>query len=182
MIDTITVTNKVMRLDMTGSDYGIKASVWIDLKTKKPIRAVEDDVEMIINSGKPWAVPSHWPPPKLEALQNKADTGDPEGMFQLGAYHERRLELTEARDWYEKAADLGNAHAMTALGNMYGNRTKEYVIGHEYLDPMTGLMVPWTDRTNTPDYIESKKWYEMAIKAGDTNAESQLKSLINLKP
>ena len=57
-IDAVDVTNGIMRLDMTSGAYDtIKASIWIDLKTKKAIRTIENGVEMNINSGLPWAVP-----------------------------------------------------------------------------------------------------------------------------
>jgi hypothetical protein len=61
-LDAVDVTKGIMRLDMTsGADNKIKASVWINLKTKKAIRTIENGVEMNLNSGWPNAIPKGAP-------------------------------------------------------------------------------------------------------------------------
>ena len=76
-------------------------------------------------------------------------------QFNLGAmYHTGRgvpQDYTEARKWYRKAADQGNAYAQFALGLIYEK----------------GRGVP-------QDYVEALKWYRKAADQGNPWAQLSL--------
>jgi TPR repeat protein len=59
-----------------------------------------------------------------------------------------------AREWYQKAAEAGNAAAMTNLGHLYEE----------------GLGV-------AQDYTQARTWYEKAAVGGDCSAEFNLSRL-----
>jgi TPR repeat protein len=59
-----------------------------------------------------------------------------------------------AREWYEKAADAGNASAMTNLGWLYEK----------------GMGV-------TQDYSKAREWYQKAADAGNADAKEALAHL-----
>jgi TPR repeat protein len=63
-------------------------------------------------------------------------------------------DYAKAREWYEKAADKGNAEAMNNLGWLYRN-------GH-------GV---------TQDYAKAREWYEKAADTGDAEAMAALEHL-----
>ena len=56
-------------------------------------------------------------------------------------------DYAKAREWYEKAADKGDADAMSNLGLLYGN----------------GQGV-------AQDYAKAREWYEKAADKGDASA------------
>ena len=62
--------------------------------------------------------------------------------------------LSQAREWYEKAADKGDARAMTYLGFLYNN----------------GQGV-------AQDYVKAREWYEKAADKGDQSAKTNLHKL-----
>src|SRR5207244_3289369 len=56
-------------------------------------------------------------------LRRKAEAGDVQAMMVLGRFHESRNSVTdraEARKWYQRAADAGDASAADALRSLDG--------------------------------------------------------------
>ena len=55
----------------------------------------------------------------VEALCTKAaDLGNTDGMWALGVLAKEAGDLVSAKSWYQKAADLGNQHAIDALAGL----------------------------------------------------------------
>jgi Sel1 repeat len=192
-IKGVGVMDGVMQLDVMNpmldangkAGTEILANIWIDLKSKKAIKSLVDGEEMNLShtNDEAFAVPLKVHPSPLQILKSKAGAGDADAMFQLGSFYEQGdfdvpADLTEARRWYQKAAALGNARAMTVLGNM--SIVKMWAAEpNGGINPNTGLSANLPPPTNSPDYIEGVKWLQQAAKAGDTNAANQLKDLGN---
>lgn len=51
-----------------------------------------------------------------DVLLAAAEAGDAEAQFELGREQARLGDFTRAREWFERAADLGSTHALTELG------------------------------------------------------------------
>ena len=60
----------------------------------------------------------------------------------------------KAREWYEKAADMGSVEAMVSLGVLYAN----------------GQGV-------AQDYAKAREWYQKAADKGDASAKVRLQQL-----
>jgi uncharacterized protein YdaT len=79
-------------------------------------------------------------------------------MFKLGVIYQNgqgvALDYAKAREWYEKAADNGNAPAMVSLGLLYEN----------------GKGVP-------QDYAKAREWYEKAAAKDNADAKTRLQQL-----
>ena len=54
-----------------------------------------------------------------QELQRKAEAGDKEAQFRLGAAYEAQKNYQEARTWYERAAAQGHAQATNNLAYLY---------------------------------------------------------------
>ena len=63
----------------------------------------------------------------------------------------------QARDWYERAAEQGDAKAQTNLGVFYAD-----------------------GRSGTQDYALARLWWEKAAAQGDANAQIALQMLDDL--
>jgi len=63
-------------------------------------------------------------------------------------------DYAQAREWYQKAADAGNADAMNNLGWLYAN-------GHGVAQ----------------DYAQAREWYQKAADAGNRDAKQALERL-----
>ena len=96
-------------------------------------------------------------------------------------------DYVKAREWYEKAADKGNALGMTALGLLYQNGQggpQDYVKARELLEEaadkgdanaMTNLGLLYQNGQGVPqDYVKAREWYEKAADKGDANAMTNL--------
>ena len=103
---------------------------------------------------------------EIESAYNKKDyekayelamsiSDNPTAQYYLGLMFDYgrgvKQDYSEAKKWYRKAAEGGNASAMNALGFMYGN----------------GLGV-------TRDYSEALKWFHKAIEGGNAEAMNNL--------
>jgi len=60
----------------------------------------------------------------------------------------------KAYEWYQKAANAGNTHAMLRLGDLYGH-----------------------GKGGAQDYGKAREWYQKAANAGDTDAKKALENL-----
>jgi uncharacterized protein len=68
-------------------------------------------------------------------------------MFRLGEQSFNGKDYAKAREWYQKAADAGNAPAMYALGELY-----------------------YSGQGVGQDYSKTHEWFQKAADAGDTIA------------
>ena len=79
--------------------------------------AFDDRVAVTIAPSRPT------PPPDIPGLTVKAEQGDAEAQYQLGAAYAQGQGITnsyaEAAKWYGRAADQGQAAAQAALGELY---------------------------------------------------------------
>jgi TPR repeat protein len=79
-------------------------------------------------------------------------------MLELGGLYENGYgvdrDYGKAREWYQKAADKGNAYAMYNLGGLYENGN--------------GV---------AQDYGKAREWYQKAADAGHADAKQGLKRL-----
>ena len=78
----------------------------------------------------------------------------------------------EGLAWFRKAAELGNTHAMTAIGDvLYEKWQDENSTNTMSIDPATELPMSTAPiSTNSANYSESLKWYGKAAELGDTDA------------
>ena len=83
-------------------------------------------------------------------------------MNQLGWLHQNGWGVPEdyvkAREWYEKAADKGDAGAMINLGSLYQNG-QGVALGSLY---QSGQGV-------AQDYVKAREWFEKAADKGDAS-------------
>jgi uncharacterized protein len=89
----------------------------------------------------------------LESLTTKAEAGDVEAQFELGAiYHDGQggvpQDYAKAREWFEKAANQGEVKSQFNLGVVY-----------------------YTGKGVQQDFAKARYWFEKAAAAG--NARSQ---------
>jgi TPR repeat protein len=93
----------------------------------------------------------------LKTLQNRADAGDVHAIYELGLMYELgcgvELDWKQARSWYRKGADMGDANSMAAVGDL-------------------------TYRTYTtdgkPDGADAIVWFRKAAVAGNSFAEDKM--------
>jgi TPR repeat protein len=89
--------------------------------------------------------------PDIKTLQTKANAGDPEAMFYLGARYiggiDVPVDLAKARTWYEKAAAAGNPLAMDQLGDSYAHGyngvARDYQKSFTWYQKEAALAAPW---------------------------------------
>jgi tetratricopeptide (TPR) repeat protein len=97
---------------------------------------------------------------KISKLQLEASSGSVTAMYELGNYYfgkNTKLDDTETRKWFEKAAALNSSDAMIGLGVMYQS-----------------------GRGVALDYTEARKWFEKAIASGDVRAFTSLGLMYSL--
>lgn len=102
-----------------------------------------------INPPRPQEVPGvPAPTESFEALQQAAESGNPDAMVRLGYRYQygwgAPRDYQKARQWYERAAATGSANGMASLGYIYG----------------FGQGVP-------ADYQKARQWYDKAVAAGN---------------
>jgi TPR repeat protein len=116
-----------------------------------------------------------------------AGNGDPIAMRNLGMAYSRGYgvaeDYTQAREWYEKAADKGYARAMTDLGLLYAygqGVAQDDAKANEWFekaadkgDVSTMVIVGLLYR-DARDYAKAREWFE---KAADKGAESAMNDL-----
>jgi len=94
---------------------------------------------------------------QVEAIQHKAEDGDAESQFHLGALYANgrgvSFDLDEATQWLTKAADQNEFSAMTLLG----------WITLQQEDGESG--------------IKAMEWYQKAAEAGDVDAQCSIADL-----
>ncbi|TCK18569.1 hypothetical protein DFR30_1848 [Thiogranum longum] len=77
------------------------------------------------------------PDPEVQKLIAKAESGDTEAQFKLGAAYDYgkgvRSDGNEAKKWYRKAAEAGHAEAQNSLGSGYqaDKQYEEAIIWYE---------------------------------------------------
>ncbi len=84
----------------------------------------------------------------------QAEPGNRRALFQLGRGFDAGGAYSEARRWYEKAAALGHAPAMSNLGVLY----------------QKGQGVQQDD-------VEARRWFEKAAALGNELAKTNLATL-----
>ena len=96
-------------------------------------------------------------------------------------------DYTKAKEWFEKAAEQGNANAQNNLGNLYENGLgveKDYTKAKEWYEKAAERGVA-TAQYNLgflyhrglgveQDYTKAKKWYEKAAEQGNATAQEHL--------
>ena len=95
-------------------------------------------------------------------------------------------DYAKAREWYEKAADKGDASAMNNLGLLYHNGqgvAQDYAKAREWYEKaadkgdasaMTNLGVLYHNGQGVAqDYAKAREWYEKAADKGDASAMAQ---------
>jgi TPR repeat protein len=115
-------------------------------------------------------------------------------MSNLGViyYHGQGVaqDYSKAREWYEKAADKGDADAMSNLGVIYYHGqgvAQDYAKAREWFekaadkgdaDAMSNIgMIYQTGLGVTQDYAKAREWYEKAADKGEASAKAQLEEL-----
>ena len=87
-------------------------------------------------------------------------------MRSLGLLYENGPNYAKAREWYEKAAEKGDAPAMVHLGELY-ERGNGVALGSLYGSGLDVLQ----------DYLKAREWYEKAADKGDERAKANLEKL-----
>ena len=99
-------------------------------------------------------------------------------------------DYAKAREWYEKAADKGDASAMVNLGVLYANGhgvAQDYAKAREWYEkaadkgdasamPNLGLLYH-NGQGVAQDYAKAREWYEKAADKGDASAKAHLEKL-----
>ena len=116
-------------------------------------------------------------------------------MINLGVLYENGRgvpqDYAKAREWYEKAADKGDADAMIDLGLLYENgqrraaplRQGARVVrkgrrqGQRHRDDPTSAAHDENGRGVPQDYARAREWYEKAADKGTAGAVEALESL-----
>lgn len=92
---------------------------------------------------------------KIDVLEKKALGGDASAQFELAVAYDRGVgvpaDLSEAANWYRKAAEQGHTDAQNSLGSLY----------------QAGQGVP-------KDYVEAVKWYRKAAEMGHATGKNNL--------
>jgi len=99
-------------------------------------------------------------------------------------------DYAKAREWYEKAADKGNADAMANLGLVYLNGegvVQDYAKAREWFEKaavkgevvaMNSLALLYENGQGVAqDYAKAREWYEKAADKGHARAQAQLEQL-----
>jgi TPR repeat protein len=116
-------------------------------------------------------------------FETGAALGDANSMNNLGSLYSVAKDSAKAREWYEKAADIGHPAAMLSLGEIHDNgygvakdsaKAREWYekaadIGH----PAAMLRLALLYYTSQ-DYAKARKWYEKAAEKGSAGAMTSL--------
>jgi TPR repeat protein len=99
-------------------------------------------------------------------------------------------DYAKAREWYEKAADKGNAAAMSGIGLLYANGrgvAQDYAKAREWFEraaergdatAMFSIGLLYANGEGVPqDYAKAREWFEKAADNGNADAMAQLKQL-----
>ncbi len=124
--------------------------------------------------------------------QRAADMNHAPAQYLIGNFLEKGLgvekDMQQAVGWYEKAANNGNIIAMHNLAVLYATpnavaETPDNVMAfswfkqaaeHGVRDSQVNLGIFYTKGVGTPvNLIEAYKWFDVAAKAGDKDAESK---------
>ena len=115
-------------------------------------------------------------------------------MINLGLLYENghgvAQDYAKAREWFEKAADKGDATAMANLGLLYDNGqgvTQDYAKAREWFEKAAakgdaramaslGLLLR-NGHGVAQDYAKAREWYEKAAAKGDAEAKADLERL-----
>jgi|GEM_PF-427138 len=106
-----------------------------------------------------------------------ANKGNAKAQFEVGKCYQYgygvQKNIDEAKKWYLKAAEQGNAEAQCALGEFPLSNFREFFSKHSVI---------WDsfNPQKEKDYIEALKWLRMAEKQGLPRAYSRLGDLFNL--
>lgn len=116
-----------------------------------------------------------------------ANNGDVVAQYSLGVMYENGegvpQDLKEAAQWYQMAAEQGNAKAQIIIGFRYANdkNFKEAVIWYRQAAEFGNASVQYVLGVKhdnglgvSQNYIEAFKWYRMAAEQGDAKAQSNL--------
>ncbi|MCU1509508.1 MAG: tetratricopeptide repeat family protein [Glaciihabitans sp.] len=93
-----------------------------------------------------------WSPEEYDNHVLEARSGDVQAMFQVAVFHNRRGDMDEAHEWFEKAANAGAIEARAYLGWVYKMK-------------------------DLPD--EAIRWTRQAAMDGNDNAKVMLDMLLN---
>jgi TPR repeat protein len=124
-------------------------------------------------------------------FQTGAAHRDTTSMSNLGIVYANgygvALDYAKAREWYEKAADKGEAVAMTGLGELYANGqgvAQDYAKAREWYEQaadrgqapaMTNLGLLYENGQGVAqDYVKAREWYENAADKGEAIAMTNL--------
>lgn len=133
---------------------------------------------------------------ELEQLHKAASAGDASAMNSLGLiyYEGRHVTRDEelAQQWFEKAAAAGNTSAMNNLGLLYEHplstgTSPDYRLARSWFEKAVaagdasgmfhlGVMYEESEGV-TRDYQAARRLYEIAAKAGNTDAQERLQHL-----
>lgn len=125
---------------------------------------------------------------KLEALLKKANTGDADALYDIGAMYARGdgvpQDINKAAEWYLKAAEQGNTYAQYMIGHMYAvgdGVAKDDVKAAEWYQKsaeqgnadaqwMLGLM--YEEGAGVPmDKVKAVNWFEQSATQGNAGGE-----------
>lgn len=127
----------------------------------------------------------------------------PEAAFNLGVLSSTgptQPDVAKARHWYEIAADAGHTGAMVNLGNLLVDKSRTWsgapdvgaliarALGWSSFgaaaapvggaDAVTDSSSPPSERVNSPELVEARRWYETAAATGRTEAMVNLGHLL----
>jgi TPR repeat protein/DNA-directed RNA polymerase subunit RPC12/RpoP len=119
----------------------------------------------------------------FEIVQNKAASGDPDAMGRLGVFYLEGegvpTNQAEGMAWIKKAANAGQVHAMTLLGEyLLMDAARAYYAAHPPVDPATNLPSDGMTMNDVP--AECLNWFRRAAELDGTNAMWQLVRNLNL--
>lgn len=109
-------------------------------------------------------------------------------MFEMGTQAAQKKKYPKAAEWYQKAADTGNASAMLNLGVFYEQGlglVQDYAKAREWFEKAAAVSNSGLAFYNLgvlydqgwgvgQDYTKAREYYEKAASAGETNAMSNL--------
>jgi len=150
------------------------------------LATLTDDIPKIWNAAKSLVGPS--------VTSQPVTPQDASAMYTRGQIYEHGVGVTrdyaKARDWYQKAADRGNANAMYDLGFLYEEGwggAQDYAeacelyrraadMGHLNAMFMIGLCYE-NGKGVVQDYGKAREWYQKSLDRGDTDAKARLEQL-----
>ncbi len=116
-----------------------------------------------------------------------APSVEPKNPYEQGQEAFRQKKYEDATRWYQRAADGGNARAMSALGNMYAEGqgvARDPQQAQQWYEKAAkagdaGAMDKLGRAAELgQDYPQARQWYEKAVEGGDTDAMVDLGNLL----